>query len=45
MSSVAGFTSTGSKRPQAIFGADDAELPSRMTRSAGCRIWDDRGRE
>jgi glutamate-1-semialdehyde 2,1-aminomutase len=45
MSSVAGFTSTGSKRPQAIFGADEAELPSRMTRSAGCRIWDDRGRE
>jgi glutamate-1-semialdehyde 2,1-aminomutase len=45
MSSVAGFTSTGSKRPPAIFGADDAELPSRMVRSAGCRIWDDRGRE
>jgi glutamate-1-semialdehyde 2,1-aminomutase len=45
MSSVAGFTSTGSKRPQAIFGSDEADLPSRMTRSAGCRVWDDHGRE
>ena len=45
MSSVAGFTSTGSKRPQAIFGAEDADMPSRMTRSEGCRIWDERGRE
>ncbi len=45
MGSVAGFTSTGSKRQQALFGVDDPELPSRMTRSEGCRIWDDRGRE
>jgi glutamate-1-semialdehyde 2,1-aminomutase len=45
MSSVAGFTSTGSKRLQAIFGAEDAELPSRMIRSEGCRFWDERGRE
>lgn len=45
MGFVAGFTSTASKRPQALFDADDAELPSRMTRSEGCRVWDERGRE
>jgi glutamate-1-semialdehyde 2,1-aminomutase len=42
---VPGFTSTGSKRPETLFGAHDPDLPSRMTRSAGCRVWDDRGRE
>ena len=43
---VPGFTSTGSKRPDALFGAgDDAGLPSRMTRAAGARVWDDAGRE
>jgi glutamate-1-semialdehyde 2,1-aminomutase len=43
---VPGFTSTGSKRPEALFGAgDDAGLPSRMTRAAGARVWDDTGRE
>jgi glutamate-1-semialdehyde 2,1-aminomutase len=43
---IPGFTSTGSKRPEALFGAGaDAELPSRMTRAAGARVWDDRGRE
>ncbi len=43
---VAGFTSTGSKRPEALFGAgDDPGLPSRMTRAAGARVWDDTGRE
>jgi glutamate-1-semialdehyde 2,1-aminomutase len=45
MGSVAGFTSTGSKRLQAIFAAEDADLPSRMIRSEGCRVWDERGRE
>lgn len=45
MGFVAGFTSTASKRPQALFGADDSELPSRVTRSEGCRVWDERGRE
>jgi glutamate-1-semialdehyde 2,1-aminomutase len=45
MGYVAGFTSTASKRPQALFDAEDAELPSHMVRSAGCRVWDDRGRE
>ena len=48
---IPGFTSTGSKRPDALFGAaalpDGAApgLPSRMTRSAGCRVWDEAGRE
>ncbi len=45
MGFVEGFTSTASKRPRALFDADDAELPSHMVRSAGCRVWDDRGRE
>jgi glutamate-1-semialdehyde 2,1-aminomutase len=43
---VPGFTSTGSKRPDALFGADvDAGLPTRMVRAAGCRVWDPEGRE
>src|SRR3989442_1811221 len=43
---VPGFTSTGSKRPDALFGADaDAELPTGMTRASGCRVWDAEGRE
>jgi glutamate-1-semialdehyde 2,1-aminomutase len=43
VSRVAGFTSTGSKRPEAMFGA--AEPVLRMTRSAGCRVWDAGGRD
>ncbi|HEX5385779.1 MAG TPA: aminotransferase class III-fold pyridoxal phosphate-dependent enzyme [Gemmatimonadales bacterium] len=45
---VAGFTSTGSKRPEALFGADVApatgDVPIRMRRASGCRVWsiDDR---
>jgi glutamate-1-semialdehyde 2,1-aminomutase len=42
---IAGFTSTGSKRPETLFGAHDPDLPSRMTRSSGCRVWDEHGRE
>jgi glutamate-1-semialdehyde 2,1-aminomutase len=42
---IAGFTSTGSKRPEILFGARDDDLPSRMTRSSGCRVWDENGRE
>ena len=42
---VAGFTSTGSKRPEALFGADHADLPNTMLRSSGCRVWDAEGRE
>ena len=46
---VPGFTSTGSKRPDALFGPaapDDVEgLPTRLTRASGCRVWDASGRE
>ena len=42
---VAGFTSTGSKRPEALFGSAAEDLPLRMRQSAGCRIWDEQGRE
>lgn len=37
---VPGFTSTASKRPEALFGS-----PARMTRASGARVWDDTGRE
>jgi glutamate-1-semialdehyde 2,1-aminomutase len=43
--SVAGFTSTGSKRPETLFGTHDPDLPSRMSRSSGCKVWDEHGRE
>jgi glutamate-1-semialdehyde 2,1-aminomutase len=42
---VAGITSTGSKRSAALFGAAGESLSLRMTRSAGCRVWDSDGRE
>jgi glutamate-1-semialdehyde 2,1-aminomutase len=42
---IAGFTSTGSKRPETLFGSHDPDLPSRMIRSSGCRVWDESGRE
>ncbi len=43
---VPGFTSTGSKRPEALFGAAaDEGLPSRLSRAAGARVWDEAGRE
>jgi glutamate-1-semialdehyde 2,1-aminomutase len=43
---VPGFTSTGSKRPEALFGPDPGpEAPTRLVRTAGCRVWDSSGRE
>ncbi len=43
---IAGFTSTGSKRPQILYGESDLPgVPLRMLRSAGCRLWDANGRE
>ncbi|HUL03660.1 MAG TPA: aminotransferase class III-fold pyridoxal phosphate-dependent enzyme [Gemmatimonadales bacterium] len=50
---VPGFTSTGSKRPEALFGppgdgpepSSSPSPPERMVRSAGCRVWDPAGRE
>ena len=41
---IPGFTSTGSKRPSALFGRADAE-PQRVARTDGCRVWDAEGRE
>jgi glutamate-1-semialdehyde aminotransferase len=45
MDRVAGFTSTASKRPAALFGAEGESAPLRMTRSSGCLVWDSEGRE
>ena len=42
---MAGFSSTGSKNPEILFGAVDPDLPSRMVRSSGYRIWDADDRE
>ena len=43
---IPGFSSTGSKRPDALYGPGDvAGLPLRMIRSSGCRVWDSEGRE
>jgi glutamate-1-semialdehyde 2,1-aminomutase len=42
---VAGFTSTGSKRPAALFGDDSEGMPLRMVKSSGCRVWAEDGRE
>jgi glutamate-1-semialdehyde 2,1-aminomutase len=42
---VAGFTSTGSKRPDTLFGGNGGGLPTRMVRSSGCKVWDADGRE
>jgi glutamate-1-semialdehyde 2,1-aminomutase len=42
---IAGFTSTGSKRPEVLFGGHEQGLPARIVRSSGCRVWDDQGRE
>jgi glutamate-1-semialdehyde 2,1-aminomutase len=42
---VAGFTSTASKRPESLFGSNGAQLPLRMVRASGCKVWDASGRE
>ncbi len=42
---VPGFTSTGSKRPDALYGLGaPVGLPVRMTRAAGAEVWDVEGR-
>jgi glutamate-1-semialdehyde 2,1-aminomutase len=41
---IPGFTSTGSKRPEALFGASH-DVPMRLRRARGCRVWDVAGRE
>jgi len=42
---VAGFTSTGSKRPELLFGPAPEGVPTRMVRSAGCKVQGADGRE
>ncbi|HXM38471.1 MAG TPA: aminotransferase class III-fold pyridoxal phosphate-dependent enzyme [Gemmatimonadales bacterium] len=43
---VPGFTSTGSKRPDALFGPDPGpDAPTQLVRASGCRVWDRSGRE
>lgn len=42
---LAGFTSTGSKRPDLIFGDDDAGMPQRMVRARGCLVHATDGRD
>ena len=42
--SVAGFTSTGSKHPQLLFGTVSADVPVRMTSSHGCTVVGSDGR-
>jgi len=43
---IPGFSSTGSKRPSALYGEGSVvDLPVRMRRSSGCRVWDVEGRE
>ena len=43
---VPGFTSTGSKRPDALFGPDPGpDAPTQLVRASGCHVWDRSGRE
>jgi len=41
---IPGFTSTGSKRPEALFGSTTGN-PIQFVRADGCRVWDAEGRE
>ena len=40
---IPGVTSTGSKRPEALFGTD-VDVPLRFARASGCTVWDETGR-
>ena len=43
---ITGFSSTGSKRPDVLYGPGDfGGIPIRMTQSRGCTVWDDNGKE
>jgi glutamate-1-semialdehyde 2,1-aminomutase len=44
---IPGGSSTGSKRPDALYGsrANDAAVPSHYERAQGCRLWSTEGRE
>lgn len=42
---IPGFSSTGSKRPEALFGAGaPVGLPVRLSRAEGAEVWDNEGR-
>ena len=42
---IPGFSSTGSKRPESLYGAGaPVGLPVRLSRSEGAMVWDDEGR-
>ncbi len=41
---IPGFTSTGSKRPELMFGGEP-RAPRKMVRCEGCKVWDSDGRE
>jgi len=41
---IPGFTSTGSKRPEALFGSEP-DGPQTMSRSEGCTLWDSAGNQ
>lgn len=45
MARIAGLTSTGSKRPAALFGDAPGAWPLRMVSSSGCRVRGDDGKE
>lgn len=42
---VAGYTSTGSKRPDLLFGPDAAGVPNQMARASGCIVVASNGNE
>lgn len=42
---IAGFTSTGSKRPDLLFGAGDDHVPQHMERARGCTVHATDGRD
>lgn len=43
---IPGFSSTGSKRPEALFGAGaPVGLPVRLSRASGAEVWDTEGRK
>jgi glutamate-1-semialdehyde 2,1-aminomutase len=43
---IPGFSSTGSKRPEALFGAGaPVGMPVRLSRASGAEVWDTEGRK
>src|ERR1044071_9854404 len=42
---IANGASTGSKRPAALYGADDVVGPTHFSASVGCRVFDADGNE